>query len=123
MDLRFVEETDVFRQGLFEINAVVALNTPDNDFETHEADVNAVRVTVNSHQTTHGIALARHERTLNRRFSSCQEALRRSISRPYAAHKASSGLEWRSQSMAGPYFANPTLELKGASRFQGRFSK
>jgi predicted GIY-YIG superfamily endonuclease len=35
MDLRFVEETDPFRQALLEIYAAVALETPHNDFETH----------------------------------------------------------------------------------------
>lgn len=35
MDLRFVEETDPFRQALLEIYAAVALKTPHNDFETH----------------------------------------------------------------------------------------
>lgn len=35
MDLRFVEETDQFRQALLEIYAAVALKTPHNDFATH----------------------------------------------------------------------------------------
>ena len=35
MDLRFVEETDPFRQALLEMYAAVALKTPHNDFETH----------------------------------------------------------------------------------------
>jgi predicted GIY-YIG superfamily endonuclease len=35
MDLRFVEETDAFRQALLEIYTAVALKTPHNDFETH----------------------------------------------------------------------------------------
>lgn len=36
MDLRFVEETDPLRQAFLEIYVAVALNTPHNDFETHE---------------------------------------------------------------------------------------
>jgi predicted GIY-YIG superfamily endonuclease len=35
MDLRFVEETDPFRQALLEIYAAIALDTHYNDFETH----------------------------------------------------------------------------------------
>ncbi len=35
MDLRFVEETDPFRQALLEMYAAIALKTPHNDFETH----------------------------------------------------------------------------------------